>query len=118
MIFKKEYIVRDEKNEWDWNVDAVLKDYPELASAGRDDPEQKLLDSALTPYIYKKLVTFENAVTNSFCVISNTLTDLEANKVKELEEELELPKYKSFDMFILLLTINILLGFFVIAMLM
>jgi len=118
MLFKREYVVKSQDKEMDWDVNAVLKDYPEIASAVRDDADQKLLDSALTPYIYDRLRVFESGVTNSLCVISDTLTDLESCRIKDLEGKLDMQAYKTFNMFITLITINILLGFFVITMLM
>ena len=118
MLFKREYVVKSQDKEMDWDVNAVLKDYPEIASAVRDDADQKLLDSALTPYIYDRLRVFESGVTNSLCVISDTLTDLESCRIKDLEGKLDMQAYKAFNMFITLITINILLGFFVITMLM
>jgi len=80
-------------NELDWDVESVLKAIPEIRYASRDDAEQKLIDSAITPYLFTEIREIDERVFRVFDAV---------NEVKKLA------RYTAFTECILIL--NLILG--------
>jgi len=101
-----EYLVKEDSGkELDWDVEEVLRAYPDIASSTRDDADQKLIDSAITPYIYKELCDDFRARRCWEIHIATSVETLDAKRAKDKGSILEIVFALS--------VINILLTFFI-----